>query len=121
LIEGIITGAALLILIFVVFAKLFNVAKGGHQYQGLFILGGFALALLCWFLVLTSFAAALQFQDTITSGSDTYTVTSNEAVQLSFYLPLANVLVLLSTLLTFIEAVLLFSKGVIQPKMSRQG
>ena len=121
MIEGIIIAIALFVLIAVIFIKFYNVAKGGHEFQGLIIYGGLALGLICWFLVFTSFAAALQFEETVTNGSDTYTITGSDAVQLSFYLPVANVLVLLNLFLTFVESVVLFSKSVIQPKMPRRG
>lgn len=99
----------------ILFAKLYNLAHKGRGYDSVFLFGGFAASLLFWLLIFMSFVAAVQYEDTITDGTDTYTVTSNEHIQLSIYLPFANVLVLLNTVLTAIEALLLFSKSTIMP------
>jgi len=61
----------------------------------------------------------MQGLETITNGAETYLVTTNDAVQLSIFLPLANALVLLNILLSVIEALLMFAAPTIMPKIGR--
>lgn len=119
MIEGVITAVCLFVLIGIAFAKMYNVAHKGKGYQPILFIGGFALSIICWILIFMAFASALQGLDTITNGAETYEITTNNAVQLAIYMPLANALVLLNVLLSSIEALLMFAVPTIMPKLGR--
>lgn len=115
----IITAVCILALVAIMILKVYNLANKNKGYAPIHIFLGFAVAALCWILILLSVAAALEFQDTITNGADVYTITSNDYVQLSIFLPFANAIFGIITMLWVMEVLAMFTRVEIKPKMGR--
>jgi len=115
----IITAVSILCLVAIAILKAYNLANKNEGYALIHIFTGFGVAALCWILIFLSFAAAIEFEETITNGGDTYVITSNDYVQLSIFLPFANLMFGLITIMWVMEIIAMFTRIEIKPKMAR--
>lgn len=123
MIEAAVGFIALFGLIALMLLKAFNVMKQGKTYSAYFIFIGFALAWIFWLLFFMCMGATFLVEETITTpGGETYTVEDNSYTTYSMFLSLNNLFIGLTSLLTFLEVVFIFSRlGVVRKPLKARG
>lgn len=112
----IITSIALIGSIGLLIAKMYNVLSNGELYDKKLIFITFVIMLLCWLLFFTGFMYQANAMETITSGTDTWNISNNNYLELSFYFNVINFTVLVGFFLTLAELLFLFKEAVIKPR-----
>ena len=91
------------IIIIIAAAKTWNLVNGLKIYPNQMIILGLILSIFCWGIYFTSSMSALNQQQTITSGTDTFISTDNTYITLFNFFPILNFLLLAIGVMTALE------------------
>lgn len=97
----------LLGMVAVKFYSIFKLSNNEQLYPNAFILVGFFMAWLFWLMLFFSLGSELVAEETIVTGSQTITVSSNDYLSFSLMFSFGSLLASIVTIFTIIEGLFL--------------